>query len=189
MIKFSITALCTCTCTMYQALFLPLPLPCARESLGTRLYSSSQERGFYANAHSYSDSWLITVKGIVENPRNSSVSLGEQISMNCRVTCAESSVVTWLINGRPLNTLQMKQNFRISNNYITECAHSQNHPQGSNYTEVLDVIVTDRGMVSTMLAIQCVSVYICRDGIRNCIPSTCLSQRAYLTGANNARLT
>ena len=127
------------------------------------------------------------MKGIVvESPRNSSVSLGEQISMNCRVTCAESSVVTWLINGRPLNMLRMKQNFQISNNYITECTHSQNHPQGSNYTEVLDVRVTDRGMVSTVLDIQCVSVYICRDG--NCFPSTCLSQRAYLTGANNARL-
>ena len=123
------------------------------------------------------------MKGIVvEGPRNSSVSLGEQISMNCRVTCAESSIVTWLINGRPLNMLRMKQNFRISNNYITECT------QDSNYTEVLDMRVTDHGMVSTMLDIQCVSVYICRDGIRNCIPSTCLSQRAYLTGANNVRL-
>ena len=101
------------------------------------------------------------------------------ISYSCNVTCSESSLFTWTANGKQLQSLPHLR-FSTSNNFLTACdtrAGDGAAAMNPVYTESLEI----EAVTALSIELQCVSIFHCRNGSEDCIPSVCFSRVAHLT--------
>ena len=104
---------------------------------------------------------------------------GSTTVINCNVTCSQSSVVTWLANGKPLQYFSQLSFSANDNSRSTSCSQESrtSFEEELTYVEQLEVglieekLTEDVGFVS--LEFQCVSISSCGSDLEDCAPSVC----------------
>ena len=104
----------------------------------------------------------------------------ENTAYICNITCSEDSLVTWIVNGKSLQSLHHLA-FSASSNYLTTC-----YPEDTNNASIMNPIYTEHlEMEATevpSMQLQCVSIFHCNSGLEDCTPSVCFSRVAHLIG-------